>query len=76
MTDSTERQRRGGPSTVWSDGTQEWVDGNGKFHRIDGPAIIWADGREEWYLFGEEYTDLKVFEAAASMLLMLFPELN
>lgn len=42
------------PDVVEPDGTQIWLDNEGRPHRdLDLPAIIRADGTREWYQRGE-----------------------
>lgn len=37
---------------VLEDGTKEWRDEEGEFHRTDGPAIEGADGSKKWCVHG------------------------
>jgi hypothetical protein len=36
-----------------SDGTENWYDDYGKYHKEDGPAIIYVNGDISWYKHGE-----------------------
>jgi hypothetical protein len=38
------------------DGSQIWINGNGKWHRTDGPAYIDFAGIQFYYVDGKEYT--------------------
>lgn len=36
-------------------GTQRWLDVNGKLHREDGPAVMYSDGYKAWLIHGESH---------------------
>ena len=67
--------RTDGPAVEYAGGLKYWFLDN-RYHRTDGPAIERPDGTKKWFLLGEEYKDLKVFEAASTMLVALFPEMG
>ena len=33
----------------------EWINDNGKHHRLDGPAVEWNNGNKEWWLNGQRH---------------------
>jgi hypothetical protein len=49
---NTDTWNRGLPDRVLDDGTQQWLDENGRLHRDDGPALVLPNGQEEWYRHG------------------------
>jgi len=43
---------------VSENGTVEYVNRNGKYHREDGPAVECVDGTKHWFLNGKELTEV------------------
>lgn len=57
---STEALADGGSKLTWSDGTVEYLDSDGRYHRADGPAVTgqWSDGPVEiWALNGTPHRE-------------------
>jgi hypothetical protein len=38
-------------------GTKEWKNENGQYHRDDGPAVIYPSGTKAWYKNGQLHRD-------------------
>jgi len=49
-----EYHRLGGPSVVFSSGSQYWYY-KGRCHRTGGPSVIYSDGTQYWYHKGRCY---------------------
>ena len=48
------RQNRG---PVVEDGTEKFLDEEGRLHRDDGPAVRYSNGDKEWYKHGDRHRE-------------------